>query len=220
MSLSVTITKDDLKGFLQEVPAALRGADLKRAMGQGAANEVRDNFAELQKTRPNKMGWPRQGYWAQAARSVTRPKPTGEGVSFSITQPGIGARYFGPTEIKPVAAKTLAVPATAEAYGTRPIDARWRGKLEFKMVGGRHMALVAKENFMRVVSKGARKGQQVKAAAEKATTGLFEVIFWLRRKVTIKQDKSVLPTADQLRAAAIAGGREYLQAPLAKGGKA
>jgi hypothetical protein len=119
--------------------------------------------------------------------------------------------------IKPVARKYLAIPEIPEAYGTRPIDATWRGLLEFKMVGGRHMALVARQDFMRVVSKGKRKGQRVRAAIEKATEGIYEVVFWLRRTVTMPQDKTVLPPEEDLRTAAIMAGHDYVSAQLAKG---
>lgn len=215
MSLSVQITKDELGPLVQGLPAMIRGDGLKRAMGRGVANAIRMHFAGLNQTRPNKMGWRRQNYWAQAARSVSQPKLVKDGLVVSINQPGIGARYLGPTTIRPVAAKTLAIPAQEEAYGTRPRDARWAGLLAFKMVGGRHMALVATENFMRVVTKGKRAGQRVRAAAEKATAGAFEVVFWLRRKVTIQQDKSVLPTETELRTAAVSAANDYVAAKLA-----
>jgi hypothetical protein len=219
MSLSVTITRDEVTPLLQQLPDTLRGDGMKRAMGRGVATLIKANFATLQSQRPNRRGWPRQGYWAQAARSVQKPQLVSDGIVVSINQPGIAARWFGPTEIKPVAARNLAVPAIADAYGTRPIDAQWKGLLQFKMVGGRHMALVAKQNFMRVVSKGKRAGQRVRAALDKATEGIYEVVFWLRKKVTIPKDATVLPAPEDMKTAAIMAGSEYVSAQLAKGGK-
>jgi hypothetical protein len=220
MSTTVTISHDTLRPFLASLPAKLRNANLYRAMGRGLANSLRANFTSLQGSRPNKQGWPRQGYWARAARSVTQPRldlasATGAAVTVSITEPGIAARYYGPTVIKPVTAKTLAIPAVPEAYGTRPIDARWTGKLEFSMVGGKNMAFVARENFFRVVSRGKNKGQRRYGTGEKnAKEGFADVVFWLRRSVTIPEDKSVLPPDAVMLDAAVAAGQEYVNAVL------
>jgi len=219
LSFSISI-RDEVTPLLRSLPATLGGDGIKLAIGRGVARLIQANFAALQSQRPNRHGWPRQGYWAQAARSVSQPKPDANGVTISIAQPGIAARWFGPTEIKPVAAKTLAIPASPEAYGTRPLDARWSGKLEFSMVGGKYMALVARDNFMRIVAKGKNAGKRVKASAEKATHGAGEIIFWLKRKVTMPQDKTVLPAAEDITAAAVMAAQDYVNAALAKGGKA
>lgn len=201
MSVSVTITRDDLKPFISTIAAKLRGPDIKRAMGRGVARAVFVNFETLQTVRPNRMGWPRQGYWASSARSVSQPKLVTDGIVVSITKPGIAARYFGPAEIKPVTSKFLAIPATADAYGTRPIDARWSGKLEFSMVAGRLPALVMRS---------------VRRVSKKMTSGVGDVIFWLKKKVTMPQDKTVLPGDDDLVTAAIIAGQDYIQAQVNK----
>jgi hypothetical protein len=220
MSLSVIISiQDSGTAMLRRLGVTVASPELRRAMGRGLANRVKDKFIELQSSRPNKRNWPRQNYWAQAARSVSQPKLQGDAITVSIAQPGLAARYLGPTEIKPVAHKFLAIPARAEAYGTRPIDARWTGKLKFAVLPRGGPVLLLAANIMRVVKSGARKGREVFAGKNQpATSGEGGVMFWLRRKITMPQDKSVLPTEAEMQAAAVAAGNAYVNAQLAKGG--
>ncbi len=218
MSLSFSLSiRDEVTPLLRSLPSALGGDGIKLAIGRAAARLIQANFAALQSQRPNRHGWPRQGYWAQAARSVSQPKPDPDGVTISVAQPGIAARYFGPTEIKPVAARYLTIPAREEAYGTRPIDSRWNGQLRFIPTRCGGMLVQRDMTTIRVIkdTRRGREGQQRVRRGEQAGGG---VLFWLLRSVTMPQDKTVLPDADDLRAAAVMAAQDYLDAAIAKGG--
>ncbi len=90
----------------------------RRAIGAAARNTIIAHLSNLQSTRPNKHGWPRQGYWASAARSVTQPIDHGDAIVIGIQQVGIALHYYGGT-ITPKQSKYLTLPTVPEAYDKR-----------------------------------------------------------------------------------------------------
>jgi hypothetical protein len=87
----------------------------------------------------------------------------------------IFARVDGPVSVKPRTKKWLAIPATAEAYGKRPYE-----------IDGLRFVLM-------------KKGKLAALVRVKGTDGKpkSEVIFWLKKGVTLPQDRGLLPSEQQ-----------------------
>jgi len=94
----------------------------------------------------------------------------------------IFARVLGDVTVKPVTAKYLAIPASAESYGKRP---REFDSLRFVPFPSGARALV-----------DGKSGQ---------------VQFWLKQSVTLPQDRGLIPPDEQFIAAAEQGARDYLK---------
>lgn len=217
MPISLTIDiRDAVTPQLRRLGLAVTSPPFRRALGAGVRVTLIKHFTDRQASKPNKQGWPRQGYWAGAARSVTQPVDQGAAVVVGIKQIGIAQHYYGNPDLRPKHAKFLTIPAVPEAYGTRARDARWVGRLQFSLVGGRHTALVARENFYRTVTKGKKAGQRQFATGSRARRGFAEVIFWLRRHVKIDPDPTVLPAESALTTAALESATRYVDAQLTR----
>lgn len=194
MSLSITIPNDS---GLRVVRALVRGLVESRwqpVVEEAAADSIRDHLAKAESGRPNKMGWPRQHWWAKAARSVSSARRPGM-VTVSIAQLGFRQRLEGGVirAGRNISSKTgqptqwLAIPARAEAYGKRPGEF---GNLKFTRIETGGFALVAATGGATRQRK--IKGQIRAAVLRGAEEGL--VMFWLRRSVRQKPDPTVLPT--------------------------
>lgn len=215
MPLQLTIDiRDAITPHLRRLGAAIASPGLRRAIGAAARNTIIAHLSNLQSTRPNKQGWPRQGYWAAAARSVTQPIDHGNTIVIAIQQTGIALHYYGGT-ITPKQSKYLTIPAVPEAYGTRARDARWQDRLRFALLAGKP-ALVAKVNFYRAITKGRRAGQRQFATGDRAKHGASDVVYWLIRSAAIRPDPSILPAADTILHSAAEAARRYVDAILAR----
>ena len=98
-------------------------------------------------------------------------------------------RVDGPVTIVPRGKKWLTIPATAEAYGRRPGEF---SQLRVLFFGRGRIAL----------GVGPGKGEQ----------GPRKVFFWLRKSVTLPQDRTLLPPDEVLRAGVDAAAEEFLEA--------
>lgn len=112
-------------------------------------------------------------------------KGTDDAAIVTVTSPGI-SRAFGDITIKPKSGKYLTIPATAEAYNRR---ARTFNDLRLAFFGRGRMALVKDD------PQGGRS----------------EVYYWLKKSVTQKQDRTLLPPDDDFAAAAVQGIKAYLR---------
>ena len=97
------------------------------------------------------------------------------------------ARVDGPVTITPKGKKWLTIPAAGEAYGKRAGE--FSG-LSLIFLGKGKMAL----------GYGRKKGEQ----------GPQKVLFWLRKSVTLPQDRTLLPTDETFSLAVQAAGEEWL----------
>jgi len=119
MPIQLTIDiRDAVTPQLRRLGAALASPAFRRAIGAAARNTIIAHLSNLQSTRPNQHGWPRQGYWASAARSVTQPIDNGNAIVIGIQQVGIALHYYGGT-VTTKQSKYLTLPAVPEAYGKR-----------------------------------------------------------------------------------------------------
>ncbi len=192
--------RDLTSAELERLQGALEPVQLSRVAAHGVGLRLKDHFQDLERDRPNKMGWPRQHFWSGARQAISE-QYSGARVTLSITKPGVALHYFGGV-VRPIIAEMLTIPAVAEAYGKR---ARERGDLiltkrENPKTGKLQLCLVKAEQSAAIL--GPRSKKTGKRRFKKSTATGGEVIYWLARKVTIKPDKTVLPTDDQLETAA------------------
>jgi hypothetical protein len=127
--IEVTIEEDTASPALAALSDALRPERLLPVLGRSVSNAVRANFDELESTRPNKMGFPRQHYYS-GARQGTSLVIDGDSAIIGVRQIGIKMRYYGgtvtagvnPSSVTGQPTKFLTIPVSAESYGHRAAD--------------------------------------------------------------------------------------------------
>jgi hypothetical protein len=209
MSVAVTITvTGDAQRMLSQLDQKLvnRG-ELHEDIATRAENVTRDYLRGIARTRhatARKLGATPTGHLERAAESV-HSFSDAEGATIGITSPGIG-RAFEDKVITPGPGKKyLTIPATAEAYGKR---AGQFNDLRLAFFKGGLLALVKADQSS--LSDRKASGYSVeKKAAPKARPPVY---YWLKKSVTQKQDRTLLPSDAMLQAAAEEGTRDWLKA--------
>lgn len=207
--ITLTIREEGFSEALAAVDrlyGVAKSDELKEQMGLALRLTLINHFAALEgnpfyhKTAYG-LGASPTGFFADAARETQAPEVEGDGVSVSITKRGLRQRFFGGT-IRPTLKKWLTIPAIAEAYGKA---AGSFFNLRFVPLGPDLAALVERRATLikRKRGKGASGFQPV---AE--TIGA--VFFWLKKQVTQHADPGVLPTNEEMIAAALERGQQSL----------
>jgi hypothetical protein len=216
--ISIQLTRDtmssSLAGLVQDVRNATAAA---RAGGRGVANRLRDHFARLEQTQPNRRGFPRTHFWAGVRGSVSNPVDTASGtVGVEIAHQSIRQKVYG-GEIKPGAGKKyLTIPAHWESYGKR---AREFSNLQFAYVddeGIMRPALVAQRGTATIIERATRGKKKFKAVAEKFA---LTPIYWLVKRVRQSPTPGAVPSDAELQAAAMQGAEEWAAAITARARK-
>lgn len=169
--------------------------ELHKSIGSYAEILTRQHLTTLAGTRhdtANRLGASPSGHLARAAESVTS-KGTDDAAIVTVTSPGI-SRAFGDLTITAKSGKWLTIPATAEAYNRR---ARTFNDLRVAFFGRGRMALV--------------KAEQSSLSDRKESGGRSEVYYWLKKSVTQKQDRTLLPPDDDYTTAAVQGIKAYIR---------
>lgn len=148
------------------------------AMAEFVAERIREHL-RVKNQEPNKLNAPKTNFYAQA-RDATFTEVSETDAIIYIAKDGIRQRYFGGT-INPVKAKALTIPVHPAAHG--------RTAREF----GGELRFIA-------INRGNLIGL-LKAGEDAAAP----VLFLLVKQVKQDPDPTVLPTDDQLRAAAVEG---------------
>lgn len=198
MNLRISI-KDNATPWLQSLGRSLggeRSRDLHRAAGTEVQRITVDHIAQIAATRhatAERLGAAPTNHFAQAAEKVAAGSALtadASGAVLTINHPGF-VRAFRDVKIVPRTAKSLAIPIHAIAYGHRAAELWDRMSLFIP------------------------KGKRVIAAT---IGGVVTPLYYLVRSVTQKQDRTLLPTDDQFRDAAVAGAKGWLSQALVKGG--
>lgn len=172
----------------------IRRPEIRRVMGRAIGKEMRTNFTELDRTRPNKLGGERTHFYGDARRGVQQPELIGgDGVKVTVNQVGIAQRYFG-GPIVPRVAKFLTIPVHPEAYGHR-----------------------AREFALHAIFFRDGTGILVRDT-EESKSGIGEVFFRLVKRTYQQPDPSVLPTDEELQQVAVAAGDAHVRTLIARGG--
>lgn len=214
MTLNLNIA-GELSLETRRVAEGLRRGEMIRAAARGVANETREFYAGLERTRPNKQNWPRQHFWADTRRSVQNPTVKSlDAATVSINKLGLRQRVEGGYIRPKNGRKYLTLPATAEAYGKRAGEF---GNLRFGFAENRYgnLAPALVDAGQQKVSFGRRRkdGTHAVKPGEDLT---HKVFFWLVRKVYQPADPTAFPTEAQLKAAAIRGANEWTAAVTAQ----
>lgn len=115
VALSITVL-DPASPALRAKLAALRPEVLALKAAEPMRRAWRDALAALPS---NRKGFPSQGYWEQASRSVQEPEVNGGTVTLTANKQGLRLRWLGGT-IKPVKGRFLAFGITEASYGKTP----------------------------------------------------------------------------------------------------
>ena len=155
------------------VPADILASDheLAQAAGRGVSNAVKRHLVERD-SRGRSDGLPRTGYYGDAAGGVTT-EVSGNRAVITIHKEGVALHYYGGV-VYPTDAKALAIPKSPATAGKRP--------KEFDPDRAK-LALVWP------------KGETAGTLRDKETD---EVVYLLVSKAKIKEDKTVLPTEDEM----------------------
>ena len=155
------------------VPADILASDheLAQAAGRGVSNAVKRHLVERD-SRGRSDGLPRTGYYGDAASGVTT-EVSGNRAVVTIHKEGVALHYYGGV-VYPTDAKALAIPKSPATAGKRP--------KEFDPDRAK-LALVWP------------KGETAGTLRDKETD---EVVYLLVSKAKIKEDKTVLPTEDEM----------------------
>lgn len=180
--------------------------ELHKSVGSHAEILTAQHLSVLAGTRhatADRLGASPSGHLARAAESVTS-EGTDAAALVSVTSPGI-RRAFGDVTIKPKSGKYLTIPATAEAYNRR---ARSFNDLRIAIFGGK-LALVQAEQSS--LADRSRSGFSYENRAPMQSAGRAPIYYWLKDKVTQKQDRSLLPSDAEYSTAAVMGIKAYIR---------
>lgn len=216
--VGATLIVDD-HGLGAELLAMIQGLDgngrqgLNEAIGRRVGATVRAHLLNLAATRhdtANAMGATPSGHLARAAESVVEFS-TESTATISIFSPGI-ARAFRDITIVPTGdRKFLTIPVIKEAYNQRA----YRVRDLVAIVSGDKGVLMKPQAGTSHTYKTRRYDRRRKDGAKYSTEtiqgGRFGTVWYvLVRRVTQKQDRSLLPSDEQFRIAAQEGARDYV----------
>jgi hypothetical protein len=170
--------QDNASPAVDRVASFLTGPGAVKVLAITGRNVVKRHLADLQATRPNKLGGPRTDYYGAAARA-TNWKADETGAYVIVSQVGMRLHYYGGTVtagknssyLGGGQTKYLAIPAVSFAHGKRPSD--FGDKLKVIFGKGR-----------RPVALGRRY------------MGQTTIVFWLAKSTTHRPDPSVLPAPE------------------------
>lgn len=163
-------------------------------IGERASELTRSHLVAIAQSRhktAQKLGATPSGFWGQGAEKTTSVADA-EKATVTINQPGIG-RAAHDVDILPGGGKKyLTLPAIAAAYNKKATT-----------VPDLTMMIRWKDGQRRAIALGQKAGEQ------------FTVWYWLVKSVRQKQDRTLLPSDEEFRLAALAGIRDSIDALLA-----
>ena len=170
-------------------PAQLRDVmpseqELAQAAGRAVSNIVKRQLVERD-ARGRSDGLPRTGYYGDAASGVTA-EVSGNRAVITIHKEGVALHYYGGVVYPTSGHKALAIPKVAAVAGKRPAEAD-----------------PDRSKFAIVWPKGKTAG----TLRDKETN---EVVYLLVPKATIPEDKTILPTEDEM----VDAGKSAMEAIL------
>lgn len=178
--------------FLKQLQAAIKpGSSTSLKFRQTLAGSVerltRDHIRTAAATRhktANRLSAKATGYLEKKEATVESQVTGNADGLIKVTVYGdIFARVDGDVSVKPRTKKWLAIPNTAEAYGRRPFELKG---LRFVLMKKGKLAALVRD----LDGPPDEKGRQPS-----------EVVYWLKKGVTLPQDRGLLPTeAEYLKA--------------------
>ncbi|KAF0093433.1 MAG: hypothetical protein E1N59_2834 [Puniceicoccaceae bacterium 5H] len=195
---SVTINSKPLQEFMHQLHGAPSEPRYLHAIGKAVATVVKVHLQKKDAAEPNKLGGPREHYYAKAA-SATSWSVDERGVVVSVSQVGINLHYHGGT-VRPTEKKALAIPISPLSKGTTARD--------FERSTGLQM-------FKLPSKKG--KPETIGILAVQFDDHI-EGVYVLRRSSKHAPDPTVLPKKSAMRGAAIRAIQRLAARDFAGGG--
>ncbi len=185
---------------LDRVSAFMLSESMFNVAGYEGQRTVREHLQGLDETRANKMGGRRSHYYGNA-RKATEYHLEGEEVVIGVAQVGMRLHYYGGTVeagknssyATGNPTKYLTIPASPEAYGKTVSDfpdlvVVW-GK------GGVPVGLAIGEEPTGSLYLAVTRGPML---TKKSKLKPGKIMFWLKARVSMMPDTSVLPTQEKL----------------------
>jgi hypothetical protein len=165
--------------------------NLMKSVGVRAEQELRKWFRKRDADSPNKMGWPRQHFWARIARRTAfdPSKTTENSATVVVSDPALAAKINGATiratgAISPATGKptqNIAIPMQAAVYGAWPRGKPVPGLFFIRSKSGPGGFLVTAEGH----------------GKDRKLTFFYRLV----PEVTVPRDPQALPDKEQLGAA-------------------
>jgi|SRR5581483_8260944 len=192
IGLRIEVKSEEVDAQLGRFMAGLTNREPMNELVRDRARELTRNhlvaIAETRHATAERLGAQPTGHWAQAAEKTTSEADE-EGATISIEQPGIGRAAHDVTIVPGGGKKYLTIPAIAAAYGKRAVT-----------VPDLTVLIRWKDGERRAVALIQAEGKP----------GAGTVWYWLVKSVFQPQDRSLLPSDEQYRLAALQGVREYV----------
>lgn len=135
-----------------------------------------------------------------------------DGAGVVMRVPGaIFRRVLGPVTVQPVRRKWLTIPAQAKAYGRRAGEV---GNLRFVKFSENLAALI--DGGMSGAYRARKPVKKARAAKRRAArksqaASKLDVVYRLKKKTTLPQDRELLPGDDKYKATAEYAARQFIQ---------
>jgi hypothetical protein len=186
----------DLQAALK--PGSAAGLKLRQTLAGSLERLTRDHITKASKTRhktADRLSAKRTGYLEKKEGTVeSHVTGNADGLIRISVYGDIFSRVDGPVSVKPRTKKWLAIPNTAEAYGRRPRELK---SLRFILIKKGFLAALVRD----IDGPPGPDGRQPS-----------EVIYWLKKGVTLPQDRGLLPTEAEFLKAMESGAGIFLDA--------
>lgn len=170
--------------------------NLAKAMAERVEGLLVRHFAQRDQNAQHRSGFPRSGFWAEAAKRLHVAQQGGE-ATITVAKPGAALHYYGGT-VRSLKGKALAIPARAEAAGVNPREYD-----------------PSRSRLFLWWPKGRRAG----ALAKREGSGHLTILWWLVGATHHKPDPTVLPDEARVRETAEDAAWDALDAWAATHGR-
>jgi len=202
MSLNIQVTLDgasEVDQVLQAIRNSLTSrAGMHQKMASYGQKITQDKLiADTRHKSADRLGATPTNFRSKSADRVEAQFDEDEGRVVIPRDTGLG-RAFGDVLIRPGSGrKYLTIPGHADTYG-RPVKSFGDGELKF------------------AIFKGQKPSPVLLFAADGGRHKKGDVAYWLRREVSQKQDRTLLPPDSEYYAAARGGAIDYLREEMKK----
>lgn len=179
MNLNVSVTGNAI-ALPKQLTGALQPKSIAMVAGRSGRNTVRDHLFAINGGRANKLGGRRTNFYTRAARS-TRFTHDESGAVIAIKHTGVRLQYHGGTI-------TAGQNGSGKKFLTIPVSPKAHGKRASEFDGLKLIPL-----------KPANKALLVLPPPKHAKNkSIGEVLYVLKRSVTIPADRGILPSDERI----------------------
>ncbi len=227
ISDAATPTLKDLQDTLNDAGKL----KLRKAIAGRLETLVRAHIIRAAQTRhktATRLGANPTNYLAKRGDTVeTQVTGNADGLIKLTVYGDIFARVDGPVDVRPRRAKSLAIPAISGAYGRRPreigglrlvvfLDAKKAALAKVTGDGGTGPIFLRKQVVGPPRPSSDRWRRYKRSFGPEKPTPKITVWYWLKKGVTLPQDRGLLPEAGEFTAATEAGAVDFLEAEIIK----